>query len=233
MCVAEGDAGLRNAKFTVALSAPSAVPVTVSFATANGTAIAGQDYTAAAGTVTFSAGQISRQISVDVTGDRVVEPNETFTVSLSKPTGARLGTVATATATIVNDDLPVVSISPVSLTVVEGNSGVTPAAFAVSLSAASPTQVTVRYATSSTPGNSPGNKRSATAGQDYTAATGTVTFAPGQTTRLFSVSVLGDTAVESDETFAVTLSSPTGAQLGTAKATATIADDDLAPRTRV
>jgi hypothetical protein len=225
VAVTEGDAGPATARFTVSLSAPSQSAVTVNYATANGSATAGQDYTAAAGTVTFAAGQTTQQISLNVAGDRVVEPNETFTVTLSSPSGAQLGAASSATATIVNDDLALVSISPANLSIAEGNSGVASAVFTVSLSAVASTPVTVRYATGSTPGN----KWSATAGQDYTAASGILTFAAGQTTQQFSVNVIGDTTAEVDETFAVTLSSPSGAQLGTAKVTATIANDDLAP----
>ena len=81
--------------------------VTVGYATADGSASAGLDYTAASGTVTFTAGQTSQDIIVSVAGDATVEADETFTVTLSAPTGATLGT-ATSTVTIANDDVPVV-----------------------------------------------------------------------------------------------------------------------------
>ena len=77
--------------------------MTVNYATANGTATAGQDYTGATGTVTFAAGETSKTINIAVTGDTTVEQDETFTVTLSAPSGATLGT-ATATGTITNDD---------------------------------------------------------------------------------------------------------------------------------
>ena len=83
--VTEGNTGSVSAIFTVSLSAPSNQAVTVQYATANGTATAGSDYTAISGTLTFTAGQLTHTITVPVLGDTVVEPNETFVVNLSDP----------------------------------------------------------------------------------------------------------------------------------------------------
>jgi chitinase len=102
----EGDAGVTPFLFTVTLSAASLTPVTVAYATADGTAtIAGLDYAAASGVLTFSpGGPLTQQIPVDVAGDTGVEPDETFTVTLSGPSGATLQ-AAVGTGTILNDDL--------------------------------------------------------------------------------------------------------------------------------
>jgi chitinase len=81
------------------------VPVTVRYATANGTATAGSDYTAATGTLTFSAGSVRQEVAVSITGDATVESDETFSLLLSSPQGATLGQ-ASALATITNDDAP-------------------------------------------------------------------------------------------------------------------------------
>src|SRR5437016_5529813 len=78
-----GDTGTHTAVLTVSLSAASGQTVTVTFATANGTASAGSDYTAASGTLTFAPGQLSQTVTVLVNGDRLGEPNETFFVNLS------------------------------------------------------------------------------------------------------------------------------------------------------
>jgi hypothetical protein len=102
--VTEGDSGTVNAVFPVTLSAASGRTVTVAFATANGTAIAGTDFVAASGTVTFAAGVVAQSITVAVTGDILVEPSETFTVTLSSPTAASIA-AAQATATISDDDV--------------------------------------------------------------------------------------------------------------------------------
>ena len=86
----EGNAGSLNALFTVNLSAASGQTVTVKFVTANGTAIAPNDYTTASGTLTFNPGQTSKAIAIQVKGDTLPEGNETFKVNLSAPTKATI-----------------------------------------------------------------------------------------------------------------------------------------------
>ena len=88
--VTEGNSGSSNASFTVTLSAASGQTVTVAFATSNGTATAGSDYTATNGTLSFAAGETSKTIPVAVLGDTVNEPNETFTLTLSAATNATI-----------------------------------------------------------------------------------------------------------------------------------------------
>jgi len=89
--VTEGNHGTTNATFTLTLSKAAGVNVTVHYSTADLTALAGSDYVAAAGTVTFSAGQTSRTITVAVIGDRLAEPTERFAMNLSSPTNAVIG----------------------------------------------------------------------------------------------------------------------------------------------
>ncbi len=113
---------------------------------------------------------------------------------------------------------PTLSVNNVSLT--EGNSGTTPLGFTVSLSAASSRQITVNYATVND---------TAYAGYDFNATSGTLTFAPGETTKTVNVDVIGDTFNETNETFKLQLSNPTNAALGTSYGTGTIIDDDAAP----
>lgn len=213
--IAEGDTGTVNMAFEVTLSAASDSPVKVSFATASGTASA-SDYSAASGTVEFAPGQTSKSISVAVSGDTLDEADETFTVTLSAPVGATLGAKSVGTGTILDDDdPPVVSIEGVALA--EGNAGTKTFPFTVRLSAASSKPITVAYSTAN---------GTATAGSDYVAATGNVSFAAGETEKTINVTVNGDTADEGVETFTVTLASPTNATLGTATATGTILNDD-------
>lgn len=213
----EGSSGTSNLSFTVTLSKSSSTPITVSYATADGTATAGQDYEATAGTITFSAGQTSKTVKVAVTGDTVVESDEAFTVTLSNPSGATISR-ATATGTIRNDDVALPTVSIADATKTEGSSGTSNLGFTVTLSKAATSTVTVKYVTSN---------GTATAGQDYTAGAGTITFSAGQTSKTVNVAVVGDTAVESDETFTVSLSSPSGATLSRATATGTITNDDV------
>ena len=104
LSVVEGNSGTVNAVFPVTLSAATTVPVTVSYATADGTAAAGSDYTAMGGTLTIPVGQTTATIIVPVLADTVVEPNETFTLNLSNPTGATISD-SQGVGTIVNDDV--------------------------------------------------------------------------------------------------------------------------------
>jgi len=101
---AEGDSGTSPMSFTVTLSKASADPVSVSYATSNGTATAGTDYAAGSGTVMFAPGVTSRTVAVAVNGDADVESDETFAVTLSDALGATIAD-ATAVGTIVNDDV--------------------------------------------------------------------------------------------------------------------------------
>ncbi|HYE64248.1 MAG TPA: Calx-beta domain-containing protein, partial [Pyrinomonadaceae bacterium] len=102
--VMEGNSGTTNAVFTVNLSAASGQAVTVSYATADGTATtADNDYQSASGTLTFNAGETSKSITVMVNGDTAVEPDETFTVNLSDAVNASI-TDGEGTGTITNDD---------------------------------------------------------------------------------------------------------------------------------
>jgi hypothetical protein len=101
--VPEGNSGATNAAFQVTLSAASASPVSVSYATADGSATAGSDYVASSGSLTLDPGETSANVLVPVNGDVLPEPLETFSVTLAGATGATLGD-AQATATIVDDD---------------------------------------------------------------------------------------------------------------------------------
>lgn len=106
--VTEGNSGTTPAVFTVTLSEAAATPVTLTYATASGTATMGTDFTATSGTLTFAAGQTSQTISVAVVGDTVVEADETFTLTLSNASGAQFtggASTVSSTATIKNDDV--------------------------------------------------------------------------------------------------------------------------------
>ncbi|HQS18297.1 Calx-beta domain-containing protein [Reyranella sp.] len=214
----EGDSGTRDLAFTVTLSEATSGPVTVTYATADGSAKAGADYIAQTGTVTFAAGETSKVINVKVIGDTTVEINEGMKVNLTTATGGKIADGA-AVGTIVNDDA---RISVADATVTEGNNGTSALAFTVTLSAATSGPVTVAYTTAN---------GTAKAGQDYTAQTGTLTFAAGEISKVINVQVSGDTAVESNETLKLTLSSPTGAVIADGVAIGTILNDDNATPT--
>jgi len=101
--VVEGNSGTRPLVFTVRLSRASTIPVTVRWHTANGTAVAGSDYSAASGVLTFRPGQTTATLTVLVHGDRQKEPTETFHVRLGNPGGASIA-AGDAIGHIVNDD---------------------------------------------------------------------------------------------------------------------------------
>ncbi|HET6520756.1 MAG TPA: Calx-beta domain-containing protein, partial [Geminicoccaceae bacterium] len=220
--VAEGDAGLTPARFGVTLSAPSDETVTAAYEVRDGTAAAGADFLTASGTVTLRPGQTAAEVVIDVRGDTAVEGDETFQVVLSSPSGAVIRD-GTATGTIRNDDVPPeVSIADASLA--EGDAGVRQARFGVSLSAASDEAVTVAYQVRGV---------TAMARADFVAASGEVTFRPGQTAATIAVGVRGDTVDEDDETFEVVLSNPSGAVIRDGTAVGTITDDDAPPEVSI
>ncbi|MBI2826895.1 MAG: VCBS repeat-containing protein [Planctomycetia bacterium] len=222
--VTEGNTGTVSATFTVNLSAAYGQTVTVQYATANGSATAGSDYQAASGTLTFAPGQTSKTIVVLVTGDRIGESNESFLVNLSGATNAFIAD-AQDMGTILDDE-PYISITDY-VSGAEGNTGATPFSFTVTLSAAYDTPVTVDYATADlTPDEEYWYGPGATAGVDYQAKSGTVTFAPGETSQTITVLVNGDRLVEWYENFFVNLSNPSGAQLSSSQALGVIADDE-------
>jgi hypothetical protein len=213
--VTEGDSGTKNALFTVSLSAASAGPVTVDYATADGSAKAPGDYTATTGTLTFAAGELSKQVAVVVVGDTLDELHETYSLDLSNPVGATLGD-ARGAGTILDND-PQVSLSVDDVSAPEGGQTAT---FTLSLSRESGKIVTVDYAT---------GDGTAAAPSDYASRSGTIIFMAGETSKTVSVALVQEAVVEPDETFSLALSRAINATLSDGQGVATIVDDDAAP----
>ena len=214
--VTEGNTGSVSATFTLTLSAASSQPITLHYATADGTATAGSDYTAASSDVTFAPGQTSKTISVAVRGDRLAEPNETFAVSLSAATNATI-VDGQGVGTIVDDE-PRISINDV--TKAEGKkSKTTLFTFSVTLSAAYDQVVTMSYRTL--------DGTAETSDSDYVAKTGTLTFAPGETTKTITIEVNGDSKKEANEMFYLDLVGNSGNSLfNKQRGIGTILNDD-------
>lgn len=210
-----------TATVTVSLGIPAAVDTMVDYATVDGTATAGADYTATSGTLTFLAGEITKQVMIEILGDDLAEGNETFALMLSNAVGAPIG-VASNNVTIADDDvvsgIPEVSVNAPTSTF-EGNVGMTSVNFSIELSQMGTSDVTVMYATSDL---------TATAGVDYNSVSGMLTFTPGETVKQVAVQILGDTDVESDETFQMALSQAQGATIVGVTSTYTILEDDSA-----
>ena len=178
--------------FTVTLSRPSAERVTVRYATADGTATAGDDYSAVTGgALTFAAGDTAATITVTIVADARDEPEaETFTVTLSEPRHARLAD-ATATGTIFDDDLTL-AVAADAATVVEGGA----ATFTVTVTGgAAIAPVAARYEVGGT----------AEAGADYELPSRSLTLDAGADTGTLTIRTLADAVLEPGETLQVTL----------------------------
>jgi hypothetical protein len=210
--VTEGETGTTLAGFTLSLSAPSGRTVSLAAATADGTATADADFTPGAWTVVFPPGDMATTVNVALRGDRVWEADETFAVNLSAPANATLADGQGA-GTILNDDPEGLSIAEVDT--VEPRSGTRPAVFTVTLAPPSASPVTVGYATTAL---------TASAGDDYDATSGLLTFDAGVSTQPVSVTIRADAPTEGVETFRVDLSGASGAAIAYGQATGRIHD---------
>jgi sugar lactone lactonase YvrE len=226
--ITEGDSGTRNATINVLLSNPSVQAVTLDYVTSNGTATAGNDYVAAAGTLTIPALATSGTINIPINGDTTVEPDETFSVALSNPKNIDFLFTTNVTVTIANDDATL-QLNTASLNVIE-SAGL--ATLSVTRVGDTSRAATVQFATADTAGLQSCTVANGKASErcDYGTAVGTVRFAVNETLKTFQIPIVNDVLVEGDETFIVTLSGPTGATLGTTTtATVTIIDNDTSP----
>jgi hypothetical protein len=196
--------------------------LSVNFATADNTAIAGQDYTSISGTLTFADGETSKTISLPIVNDAVVEVSETLFVTLKSPsTPDVVGATGVVVVRIADSNiLPVLSVGDLSVT--EGNMGTTNGVVTISLSIAVGVTVTVNYQTFAV---------TAISGVDFQPVSGSLTFAPGVTSQTVSVSVIGDVLDEPDETFRIGLSNSVNAAISVSSSPplVRILDDDPSP----
>ncbi len=201
------------AQMIVRLSAAASIAVQVDWATANGTATAGSDYTAASGTLTFAPGETQKTISIPVLADAVTEGAETLLVNLTNAQGATLSDAQGLLTITPPAGPPDIIVSDITLR--EPAAGVQNAAFTVNLTAASAQPITFSYATVD---------GTARAGSDYTAASGSMTFGPGETSKTILVPILSDALAEGAESFQLAITKPAGAVPPTVNATATITE---------
>ena len=208
-----------TARFTVTLDNSYDEPVTVAYATSDGTAESGSDYTATSGTLTLDAGSMTGTISVPVLEDTIDELDETFSVTLSTAVNATISD-AEGLGTITDNDEPPAESPGISIDDVTVDEDAENARFTVTLSDTFDQAVSVAYST---------GDGTAEAGSDYTATTGTLTVDTGSLTGTISIPVLDDSDDEPDETFTVTLSNPVNATISDADGLATIIDNDEPP----
>lgn len=205
------------ATITLTRTGTTTAAASVQVTSTGGTATAGSDYTAVSATVSWAAGDAaSKTVSVAIADDRLVEGTETVTLSLSSVTGDTLGGNSSATLNILDYEQGTLQFSAATYSVAE-NGGT--AVLNVSRTSGSNGAVTVNYATTNGTATSPGF---------FTAASGTLNFAEGETSKSIGVSIIDNAVGQANKVFTVTLSTITGgALLGTqSSASVTIINDD-------
>ncbi len=228
----EGHHGNTPFTFTVTRAGNTSIAASTNYAVTGGgtgavgtesqpTAVNGSDFggTLPSGTINFAAGDTTKTITLNVTGDTTAEFDEVFTVTLSNATGATLGTPS-ATGMILNDDTSL-SIAATEASKSEGDSGDTEFTFTITRAGDGTGTASVDFAVT-------GSGSHAADGSDFGGGlpSGTLTFAAGETAKTMTVTASGDTIIEPDENFTVTLSNSVGAGLATSAATGTILNDD-------
>ncbi|MBL3527696.1 MAG: SCO family protein [gamma proteobacterium endosymbiont of Lamellibrachia anaximandri] len=213
--VAENAAG--GITLTVSRTGGTDGPVSVDYATANGTAASPGDYTATSGTLNFLHGETSKTIPLTLTNDTTWEPSEEFTVTLGNVVDATLGTQTSTTVTITDDDTRNAGTLALNSTTVALPESGPAVIMTVNRTGGSDGTVSVDYATADGTATAPG---------DYTAINGTLIFLNGETSKTVTLTPINDTTWEPSEDFTLTLSNPVDASLGLATATVTISDDD-------
>ena len=206
-----------RAKVAVTLDGASAVRVGVAYATHDGTATAGEDYTGAMGALVFAPGEVKREVFIPVQQDEVLEEDETFTLRLSAPEHAQL-LDGEAIVTIVDDPLEV------SIYDGTGAENAEELVLPVRLNYTSSRVVSAQFAVTG---------GTATPDVDFESTQGVVVFEPGSVEAQVRIPLKNDGLVEGDETVEVTLSDPRNALLGQAQATGTITDDETVPGVQV
>jgi chitinase len=215
--LAEGNSGTSPMTFQIGLAVPTTVPVTVSYSTVNGTGIAGTDYTAVTGTVTIPPGGTLVGVPVSVIGNTATQADRAFTLKLTAVTNAALAN-STATGTIFDDDgghVPVSRPPGLYISDVYVIRGTNPssgpgAVYRVFLDKPSASTISVHYATAAV---------TAVAVRDYTSSSGTLTFAPGETSKVLIVPIFGAAGTALTVSFKTTLTSPVNSYVSDAVGT--------------
>lgn len=216
----EGDTGLIDVSVTVRLSAATGKTVTVEHNTFSMTAQSGEDFQPSDGVLTFAPGETVKTVVARVIGDRLDEDDEFFRVGLSNAVNAGIAVSSNPPAITIFDDDPLPSVSIDDVVVTEGNSGITNAAFTVTLSPSSGRPVQVNYSAIS---------GSATNPNDFQQASIMISIAPGQTSAVINISVIGEAVFEGNESFAVILTDASNANIADREGTCLILNDDSAP----
>jgi len=191
----------NGGSFTVTVSRNGGTngAVAVNYATSNGTGQSGNEYTAASGTLSFAAGETSKTFTVSVNDDSANDGSKTFNLTLSTPTGgANIGAVGTAVVTILDNETTSfgtgsLKFSKSTYSVVESAGSI---AVTVLRTGGAVGTISVNYSTAGI---------SAAAGADFTSVSGTLTFAPNESSKVIVIPIIKDTASDPGETFSVDL----------------------------
>jgi VCBS repeat-containing protein len=214
-------------QITVTRTGSTSGAASVRYATSDGTATGGSDYTATFGTLHFADGETSKTFTVSIINDTLKENNETVNLTLSDVGGsAALGSPAIAVLTITDEDAPVIQFSAPVYSFAE-NGGSTQ--ITVTRAGDASGAATINYATTDSAGLNPCNLFNGIASQrcDYALSIGTLRFAAGETSKTIFIPIVDDAYAEGAETFSITLSNPSGLTLGsTSTATITITDNE-------
>ncbi|WP_198000435.1 Calx-beta domain-containing protein [Gimesia alba] len=208
-----------TASLVVSLDNPVDGTITIDYATTDQTALAGEDYQATSGTLTFNPGEQSKTIIVDLINSDLLEVDKTFLVNLSNLQNSGLDVIlpdSQAEVTILDSDQPSLSINDVVINEDAGTATVT-----VSLNQALSSALTVDFTTANDSAASP---------SDYQALSGTLTFNPGETSKSINISIIDSDVVEPNEIFLINLTNPQSSEyqitLSDSQSVVTIQDDD-------
>jgi len=212
----EPGTGQGTGTFTFNRTGPTAAALTVNFMV-GGTATSSTDYSSLGTTVTFTAGSAISTKTVGVVDDSGIEGDETVIVTLAGGTGYTVGGPSSATVTIKDDDLPVITVTATDATAGEPGTGQGTGTFTFNRTGPTAAALTVNFTAGGT----------ATGATDYSSLGTTVTFGAGSAISTKTVSVIDDSGIEGEETVVVTLASGTGYAVGSpSSATVIIKDDD-------
>jgi len=214
------DEASGQASFAIILNRPSTSTVSLSYATQNGSAVAGSDYVATSGSLNFAAGETVKIVTVALTNDAVAEASESLDLVVSNLVGATT-LDASATAIIGANDATAVFAPRLSVSAAVGLENASYLEFVVALDAPATTAVTVDYTTA--------NGDASGFGNDYYGLAGTLTFAVGETIKTVRIPIINDTSAEPTQSFFFNLSDATNATIVGASATGTIIDNDTTP----
>jgi Calx-beta domain/Domain of unknown function (DUF4114)/RTX calcium-binding nonapeptide repeat (4 copies) len=216
----EGNSGNTNYGFNLTLSNPSVETITVKYITADDTAIAGSDYTATTGTVTFAPGETTKAVNVLAIGDELFEVDESFKLNLSEAVNATILTTS-ATGTITNDDVVILPVISLAISDADAAEPANPGQFILTRTGITTSELAVNYALTGTAIN----------GTDYQTLTNTVTFKAGSNTATVDINSLDDNIYEGNETVTLTLADNAAAyKLAEIKSgTVTIVENETKP----